>query len=115
MAESKVDIPSEPLLGGGRIESRLRVFLASVDSSNPSVVRWAVSWPGELGSDLSFQGSEGLRQCVDWGLSVSSPAALMASWHTRITVGSVLRTNWLRVILDSISAKCRSVFKSKME
>jgi hypothetical protein len=77
--ESNESKPSEPLLAGGLIDRRLRVFLVSTASSGTSAGKVAVSAPGEFGSDRSFQGREGLLKCVECGLSVSSPTAFTAS------------------------------------
>jgi hypothetical protein len=115
VAESDDKKPSDALLMGGRRDRRLRVLLFSTDSSGMSDGNVVASAFGEVGSDLSFQGNEGRRKCVDCGRSVSFALVLTASWHTRTTVGSVFLTNWLRVMRDSMSAMCRSVLSNRIE
>jgi hypothetical protein len=61
-AESTDRKPSDPLRIGGRMDRRLRVFLLSTDSSVTSAGKVVTSALGEFGSDLSFQGKEGLRK-----------------------------------------------------
>lgn len=77
--ESVDNKPSDPLLIGGRMDKRLRVLLFSADSSGTSYGKLVISALGEVGSDLSFQGKDGRRKCVDCGRRVSPPVTLTAS------------------------------------
>lgn len=95
------------------MESRLRDLLVSREgrSSETSGGNVGDSAAGELGSDHGIPP----LACVVCGRRVSSNTSRAASALTRRIVGRVFLTNWVRVILDSISARCRSVLRRRTE
>ena len=118
----KVRIPPESVLTAGRIDRRFIVALKSVAGRSLSSVeaRFSVFSGGKLGEfGLAGAGDsvQGIvpRLCAGDGRMVASKASGAASDTTFLMVGKVFRTNWFLVILDSISARCRSVLSSKIE